>query len=344
MEQEWKLLTTIVPDIFETVKDRYDILRHLYWMQPIGRRTLAEKIGVTERSLRTDIEVLRTKDLIVVTKSGMSLTASGLATYRGLERLMDSLSGTAKIQRQIKEHFGIKECIVVAGNSDSEKKVYEEFGKIVSQLLDRTLSRKNNVIAVMGGTTMATIANHLEPLEKGRHNIFVPARGGVGETVNIQANSVSSVMAQKTGGHYRALYVPEQVSREVYQPLLKEPVIQDVLQLIEKSDAVIFGIGKALHMAARRKMSANVLSMLKEQKAVAEYFGYFFDEAGNVVYKIPRIGLQLKNLNHISVVVAVAGGKSKGKAVTAYLKNAPKQTRLVTDMACATEVLKGITL
>ncbi len=344
MEQEWKLLTTIVPEMFETVKDRYDILRHLYWMQPVGRRTLAEKIGVTERSLRTDIEVLRTKGLLVVTKSGMNLTPEGLTTYQGLERLMDGLSGTAKIQRQIEKHFGIKECIVVAGNSDSEKKVVEEFGKIVSQLLDRTLPLKDNVIAVMGGTTMATVANHLEPLEKERHNTFVPARGGVGETVNIQANAVSSVMAQKTGGNYRALYVPEQVSPEIYQPLLKEPVIQEVLQLIEKSDAVIFGIGKALHMAARRKMSAEVLSMLKEKKAVAEYFGYFFDEDGNVIYKIPRIGMQLKNLHHIPLVVAIAGGKSKGKAVTAYLKNAPKQTRLVTDMACVTEVLKGITL
>lgn len=38
-----------------------------------------------------------------------------------------------------------------------------------------------------------------------RHNLFVPARGGIGEAVSVQANSISAVMVTKrvvTTGRY----------------------------------------------------------------------------------------------------------------------------------------------
>ncbi len=126
-----------------------------------------------------------------------------------------------------------------------------------------------------------------------------------------------------------------------YNSLLQEPSIQEVLTLISHANCVVHSIGRALHMAARRKMSDDEMVMLKQKNAVAESFGYFFDEEGKVVYKIPRIGLQLKNLQEIPYVVAIAGGKTKAKAIRAYMKNAPW---LITDEAAANEILKGVTL
>lgn len=95
--------------------------------------------------------------------------------------------------------------------------------------------------------------------------MFVPARGGIGEAVSVQANSISAVMANKTGGNYRALYVPEQLSRETYNSLLQEPSIQEVLTLISHANCVVHSIGRALHMAARRKMSDDEMVMLKQK-------------------------------------------------------------------------------
>ena len=84
--------------------------------------------------------------------------------------------------------------------------------------------------------------------------------------------------------------------------------------------------------------------MLKQANAVAESFGYFFNENGEVVYKVPRIGIELKDLANVPIILAIAGGKSKAKAIRAYMKNAPKQTWLITDEAAANEILKGISL
>ena len=44
-------------------------------------------------------------------------------------------------------------------------------------------------------------------------------------------------------------------------------------------------LDEALHMAARKKDVRKEILMLKQKNAVAESFGYFFNEAGEVVYK-----------------------------------------------------------
>lgn len=233
----------------------------------------------------------------------------------------------------------------MSGNSEDQPKVADAFGEALNESLDLLLPEGNNIIAVMGGTTMAIVAEQLTNLENNqRHNLFVPALGGIGEAVTVQANSVSARMATKARGNHRALYVPEQLSLATYNSLLNEPSIQEVLNLISQANCVIHSIGRVLHMAARRKMTEKELVMLKQANAVAESFGYFFNENGEVVYKVPRIGIELKDLANVPIILAIAGGKSKAKAIRAYMKNAPKQTWLITDEAAAKEILKGLSL
>ena len=223
------------------------------------------------------------------------------------------------------------------------KKVLSDFGDVLTNTLNLLLPNGENTIAVMGGTTMAMVAENMGSLEtEKRHNLFVPARGGIGEAVSVQANSVSAVMANKTGGNYRALYVPEQLSRETYNSLLQEPSIQEVLTLISHANCVCTVLVERCTWRHAEKCLMTKW-LCSNKNAVAESFGYFFDEEGKVVYKIPRIGLQLK-LTRNSYVVAIAGGKTKAKAIRAYMKNAPKQTWLITDEAAANEILKGVTL
>lgn len=344
-QDEFKLLETVVPDILTVLQERYRILQHIYWMQPVGRRNLSENLGLTERVLRTETDFLKSLELVVSSKSGMMLTKKGEAIYLQLGSLVDRLFGMRQLEKQLASFFGIDRCLITDGDSDQQRKVISSFGKLLDDALDEQLPNKKNIIAVMGGTTMAMVAEELSILETDqRHNLFVPARGGIGETVSVQANSVSAVMAMKSHGDYRSLFVPEQLSSNAYETLLQEPSIKEVLSLIGEANCVIHGIGRALHMAARRKMPESEILMLKQKNAVAESFGYFFDETGKIIYKIPRIGLELNDIQNIPYVFAVAGGRGKAKAIRAYMQNAPKQTWLITDEAAANEILKGVTL
>lgn len=345
MLDELKIIESIAPDIFQTVQERYRILQNIYWMQPVGRRVLADTLDTTERILRTETDLLKKLELIDTSKSGMKLTTKGERIYHQLGHLTDQLFGMDRLERALANHFGISRCLITPGNSDQQEKVIDELGYLLWDSLNQQLPNGRNVIAVMGGTTMAKVAEKVSNLETShRHNLFVPARGGIGESVKVQANSVSAMMAMQSRGDYRSLYVPEQLSSTTYDSLLQEPSILEVLNLISEANCVIHSIGRAIHMAARRKMTEEDLVMLKQKNVVAESFGYFFNENGEVVYRIPRIGLDLKDILNIPYVFAVAGGRSKAKAIHAYMKNAPKQTWLITDEAAANAILKGVTL
>ena len=77
MLSELQLIEEIAPDILYVLQERYRILQSIYWMQPIGRRSLSESLALTERVLRTETDLLKKLDLIATSKSGMRLTEKG---------------------------------------------------------------------------------------------------------------------------------------------------------------------------------------------------------------------------------------------------------------------------
>ncbi|MFC6180455.1 sugar-binding transcriptional regulator [Lactiplantibacillus daowaiensis] len=341
MHSDIQWIEAIAPDMVEMLSHRYLVLRTINWMAPVGRRLLAQTLDVSERTLRTETDTLRKLDLIVTDKAGMQVTKQGKDVLLGLSQFMDELMGIRQKERQLAQRFNIKRCIIVSGDSDRQLQVIGSMGEEVNQLLQQLLPEGESIIAVMGGHTMEHVANNLtNKLASKRDLLFVPARGGVGESVAIQANTIASQMAQHTGGKFRSLYVPEQVSERTYEPLLKEPSIQEVLGIIRSANVVIHSVGDAVSMARRRNMSEDQIKVLRSRSAVGEAFGYFFDRDGNVVYRIPRIGLQIGELANMEIILAVAGGASKATAIEAYMKIAPKRTCLITDEGAANLILK----
>ncbi|KRO16613.1 sugar-binding transcriptional regulator [Lacticaseibacillus saniviri] len=344
MHSEFAWIEAIAPDMLGVITKRYQILQFINWLAPVGRRTLADQMKISERVLRTETDFLRQQGLVESSKSGMILTGKGLDAFHGLEQLMNQLLGVKDDEKRLAKILGIDHCLIVPGDADQSSRVLDELGKTLNQTMQVLLPAGNLTVAVMGGTTMARIAQQMTfKLSSGRELTFVPARGGVGEAVDIQANSVAAAMASATGSKFRVLYIPENVSTETYQPLLKEPAVKEVLALIDNAQVVIHSVGDALVMAHRRQMSAQTIKMFTEHHAVAETFGTFYDELGNVIYKIPRIGLQIPDLNRMPYVFAVAGGRSKARAIRAYMHNAPKHSWLITDSGAANMILTGET-
>lgn len=345
MEEVLSTIEKVIPDVMDTLKERHRILRHIHLLGPIGRRVLAIRVGITERRLRTEVEVLKNQRLLTSSKSGMILTSLGEETYLSLDNLIGQQLGMQKREKELAAYFQIEQCIVVPGNLDKNTRVISDLSRVTFETLDFLLPEGKSVIAVMGGTTMAAISNRVDKkISKNRELFFVPARGGLGESVEIEANSVSEKLAIATGGKSRTLYVPEQVKKETYQFLLKEPSIKKTLDLIKQANCVIYSIGDAMHMAERRGLEHEILALLKEKAAVAESFGEFFNAEGEVVYKIPRIGLQSSKLATVPNVIIVVGGETKAEAIKAYMKNAPPQTWLIIDEGAANLILRGDTL
>jgi central glycolytic genes regulator len=330
----------LLPDLLQVLQKRYSILRYIGFMQPVGRRSLAVSLGYTERVLRGEVDFLREQNLIYTNNVGMSLTPEGKNLLEDLEGFMRELKGIDVMELELKHKLGIKKVVIVPGNSDESPMVKGELGKASAICMKKLLSGKN-IIAVTGGSTMAAVAERLSPELTQKELLFVPARGGVGEDVQNQANTICSIMSRNTQSKHRVFYVPDQVSTDIYESLIREPDIHEVLKLIKSASMVLHGIGDAITMAERRKTNPEILRMLESSKAVGEAFGYYFNEQGEIVHKVLTIGLQLEDLVGIPNVIAVAGGSSKAKAIKAYLKQAPTSTILITDEGAARKLLKG---
>ncbi|WP_404404727.1 sugar-binding transcriptional regulator [Jeotgalibacillus malaysiensis] len=331
----------LVPDLLDEIQLKYQVLRSVRFLQPVGRRSLAQSLGMTERVLRKEVEQLKAQDLIHIHSSGMSLTKDGMEILIPLERMINEISGITLMEHSLKDMLKVKEVMIVPGDSDDSPWVKEELGRAAIQSMKPYVGT-DTVIAVTGGTTMSAVAGMLTPDFATPETLFVPARGGIGEDVQNQANTICSTMALKSGARHRVLYVPDQVSREVYESIKKEPAIKEVMSLITSADIVLHGIGDAHTMAKRRNTSEDHFQTISEGQAVGEAFGYYFDVEGNIVHKVKTIGLQLKDLGNVPNVFAVAGGHSKAQAIRAYFKGAPQtSSTLITDEGAAKELLKG---
>jgi central glycolytic genes regulator len=336
IEHQKKLL----PDLLPVMQTRFQILQYIRLMQPIGRRNLSASLGMTERVLRSEVQVLKEQNLIHIASSGMTLTEDGMNLVVQLEEFMREISGLKVLETKLKEKLNLKEVLVVGGNSDESPWVKQEIGRACGICIKQRISA-NNIVAVTGGTTMAAVADMMQLDCKNLNILFVPARGGLGENVENEANTICAKMAEKTGGNYRLLYVPDHVSSEAYASIVTEPSVKAVLELIKSSDIVIHGIGDAYTMARRRNTPEADLHKIMEGKAVGEAFGYYFNEDGEVVHKVLTIGMQLKELDHASHVIAVAGGASKAKAIHSFVKQG-HTSLLITDEGAAKELLREL--
>ncbi|MFC4387081.1 sugar-binding transcriptional regulator [Gracilibacillus marinus] len=332
----------LFPDILDVMQKRYKILHYIQRMQPIGRRSLAEQIQMKERLVRSEIDFLNKHGFIVVTSKGMQVTEEGNSIVEKFATFMNGISEFRVLESQIKDKLQLEHVIIVSGDSDEQQTVKEELGKACVQFLN-TIVTSNQTIAVTGGTSMAEVANQMKPLHQATNCTFVPARGGLGEQVENQANTICAQMAKKANGNYRMLYVPDPLSEESYHTIIEEPTVKEILQMVQDAKIVLHSIGDAITMAKRRKASQEVIDRLTTQHAVSETFGFYLNRHGEVVYKARTVGLQLADLDKAQYVIAVAGGKSKANAIQSYFKLG-KSNVLITDEAAAKELLEGYSL
>mgnify|MGYP001515752866 CR=1 FL=1 len=226
----------------------------------------------------------------------------------------------------------------MAVTDEGEAVVKREIGRAAAHVLVSLLEEgKGRIVAVSGGTTLAAAASNI------RGNfpdvVVVPARGGLGDTLELQANTIATVMARHLRAAYRQLYVPDSVSQEILNSILAEDAgIRAVVDIIKHADILVHGIGRADVMARHRHLPQTFIDRLLEQGAVGEAVGQYSDIRGQQIYMTNNAGLMMNDLPRIGTVIGVAGGKSKAKAIIA-VSRATKQDILITDEAAANEMV-----
>ena len=155
--------------------------------------------------------------------------------------LVHKLQGLSALERYLQEKMGLERVYIVPGDSDKDKLILSELGKLTGRFISNTV-KSGWVVSVTGGTTMAEVSRQM-PLSNEKSDILVvPARGGLGESVEIQANTIAAKNRRKAGGSYRLLYVPDDVSERILEDLLKDHKIQETIALSKKLISLSMGL------------------------------------------------------------------------------------------------------
>jgi central glycolytic genes regulator len=338
MRNPLSVITLVVPELSETVERRYTVLHAVAAGEPVGRRTLSDRLGWSERITRSEVELLRGLGLVDLDGSGISLSKSGQQILTTLGQIVSELQGLQELQRKIAKKFSLRSALVVPGNSDRDRISRDALARAAGEAILAVL-RTSDVVAISGGSTLANVTKHL-PGDKEYPNVTVaPTGGGLGDALETEANTVAAQLARALRAGYRLLHLPDDLGEQSVNVLLgAQPAIREIFNLIRSANVVVQGVGTLQSVSARRGFTPARIRALERRGAVGESLGYFFDISGTVVEAAGGVGIRLKDLSKASHVIAVAGGASKAAAITSLLSTG-LQHILVTDEAAAREIL-----
>lgn len=335
--EENSLIALLVPEMMEQAAERYEILRQIALSQPVGRRLLAVHTNLTERVVRSHVEAMERSGLLYVQPVGIRLSNKGEMVLAPLSRYFLQRPSLSEMERALTSILSLKQVILVHGDVDQDNAVKQRIGQEAALAMSRVV-KAGQIIAVSGGTTMAAMASSLPKLSL--DVTVVPARGGFGEKIECQANTIAAVTAEKLGGTYRMLHIPDGFSPELIDMLRKEtPDLTEIESLIHRADILAIGVGEANRMAQRHQLETAQKNKLAADGACGEALGIYADIRGHVLYTMNNVGIALKELPSIPHVCIAAGGASKGAAILAMARAGVRGT-LITDEGAAKEILR----
>ncbi len=337
MKYLFKIQEKIVPELISLAEIRYTILRTVNYYQPIGRRNLARKLNISERSARNELEFLQSRGFITVGRAGTNITEAGLIFLDELDIYIKEIKDIKNLEERLKDVLALNEVLVVPGELKYSS-VNREISRFTASYL-RDILRSGDILAITGGSTLAQVAESMRYMSKVKDIMVIPGRGGIGEQVEIQANTIAAKIAKKLGGRYRLLHVPDNLKKENLEMIIAEPSIQKTLTYLQKTDILIHGIGGAREMAERRGMKKASINKILRDGAIGEAFGIYFNQEGEIVYSTACVGLSLQDVKKINKVVVVAGGVNKARAIIAAV-SPDYQDTLITDELTAREIIK----
>ena len=333
-----ELIKNIAPEVTDIIERRYLILRTINFHQPVGRRTLSLELGIGERVIRNEVNILKEQGLLNIEIMGMYLTKEGKNLIEDLHEIYKDLKGILELQERVRISLDVERVIIVPGNSYNNELVLKEMGKITSSTLKQLIHPKD-IIGITGGNTMAAVAEEMSESDKPNDVLVIPARGGLGRELETQANSIAAKIGKKLGGSYRLLHVPDTLEKEALDIMIKNNEIKQSIDLINNISLLIFGIGRADTMAHRRNLPQDTIDKLMELGSVAEAFGHYFDINGEEIWEYKTIGLSLNKFKEMKNIIGVAGGEEKAEAIMA-ISSLRRDLTIVIDESAARKILE----
>lgn len=245
--------------------------------------------------------------------------------------------------------FGLAMCLAATGTGEGDGPVAPVVAQHAAGLLGELLG-PDELLGVAWGTSVAAVIDALAT-SPARCGQVVQLAGGTRRIDPLHAPSeLASRLANHLGATLHPLYAPALVdSMELRDALLAEPEIRGTVNLYDRIDTALIGIGafspttRGDHSAliASRVLSDTEVSAAVAAGAVADLVLHAVGADGGLVstaLEERAIAIGFDQLRRIPRVVAIAVGVAKAAAIAAALRTGVVSI-LVTDAAAAREIL-----
>lgn len=111
----------IIPQAIDLMEKRYAILRQISVSEPIGRRMLSNILDISERATRTEVDFLKSQNLVDIAISGMTITDEGRYVLEQLDSIMSEVLGISELEQELKKVLGIKNVVISKNINENER-------------------------------------------------------------------------------------------------------------------------------------------------------------------------------------------------------------------------------
>ncbi|WP_152657850.1 sugar-binding transcriptional regulator [Oceanobacillus sp. CFH 90083] len=299
-------------------------IAHMYYEAGETQSTIAQKIGVS-RSLISKY-LSKSKELGIVE---IIIHDEDYHTVSSLETKLET-------------KYGLREAVCLPDTDQGNMKA--QLGAAASKYLLRMI-RDNQVVGVSAGTTLYEVATAMASSQYFSNVCFVPIVGGMGnERLDIHANHIVAKLAEALKATYHLLHAPVVVdSKETKEIMLKQLSIKNTLEMGNKADIALVGIGGSPEHSTMVKSYKDygIIDDLNVEEIAGDICYNFINDEGELVeneWNEKTISTNINKLKKIPLVIGVASGKEKVRAIKAALRGELVHV-LITDEMTAKQLL-----
>lgn len=261
-----------------------------------------------------------------------------------LIEVVNPLDGFSELESKLEQFFGLKKAIVIPNFKRSEQEAKRLLGQRAAKYL-YNIVRDGDTIAVSWGTTLYELALSIRP-KKVRGVKVVQCNGAIGRSnVRSHATEIMERVSKAFNANSFSLPTPAIVNNRQLAGMLKnESQTREILELQETANIVLFSVGipnPNSILVEAGYFTPDDLRELEKKGAVGDICSRYLTIDGEICepqLNSRTIGMELESLRNRPYSIAVAGSKSKARAIIGACSGGYVNV-LITDEAAAEEVL-----
>ena len=337
-EEAVKMLMQLNKEGFDTAVKRYELLRAISYVQPVGRRQLALYTGCTEREVRAECEALRASGLLRVESAGMIVSRSGYRLLEELEETVRVLTSAQQPEQELVQKYGIMRADIVSGDSDAHSLVRRDIGLCAAMQM-RQYMKEYHTFALTGHEIVGLMADGGYPPDCGRGAALYPARTAQMNKEDTGANSNCARLGRKSGAEYKLLHLGSNPSLNELERRYHEPDVTHIVAAVENADVLVSGITPLEKSQLFASMSVRAQDLLMQSSPCCELLGSFIREDGRQINNPPLYSLSVDEIARFRVFLLLASGARETAGIRAMIRRF-SNVHLVTDEKTAKALLE----